>query len=608
MRHAAAWLGWLLLALPGCACDPRPPLDAGADTITCPTIDEELAAAYPSPLDPGELLDSDRRWRPFEGGIGPYALDLLAVRPDGAARVIGGSILFEVRTDGVQTARVELPGRTYFITGTGAGSLGEHEVARVLFQGGTPVSQTQAFQWSRFAVLASGEAEVRDVTSELNIEERFALQRDGTAEDVMTGAVLLHEGSHVWLIRQPRYQDAEYFRTGTVAFVHLIRADGTEPFGPEGMRLRRPVRYEERFENSYEVGADGSLFYLADWAPLAREPGDPPPPAAPDGDRRGPRMVRITPDGTVTISPLLVDTGTITGTESGPNIGGVWSVLDGDGNYLVHFGVQRAGVNSWASVVAKVGPDGTIAWTRMTPEPYTAVLPGPLYSDPPVAYDGEGGVALAMTNGFAPYEIRIGHLDGEGNWLTGEDGMLVESFPPTTDFPDSTLYNLEMDVDGGGGYFVLWAHRGFSDRCLIGATCAMRYDGGGEALWPRHAAAPVDQARPPYDYGTELTIRHDGLGGAWFMTNDGARAALQHLDATGRPLFWYTSRYPPGNWCWRGRLPIVAWPDPDAPPIPYWDGAPYEPRPTVDAGTDAASGDAGLREEDAGVDADLDAG
>jgi hypothetical protein len=233
----------------------------------------------------------------------------------------------------------------------------------------------------------------------------------------------------------------------------------------------------------------------------------------------------------------------------------------------------------------------------MTPEPYTAVLLGPLFSDPPVAYDGEGGIAFAMTNGFAPYEIRIGHLDPGGTWLLGEEGMLVESFPPSERYPDTNLYNLEMDVDGEGGYVVIWAHRGFSDRCTLGHTCAMRYDGGGAALWPRDLS-PVGHPMPELDYGTELNARHDGLGGTWFMNTDGRGGYLQHVDASGRPLFWYTSRYPPGNACWAGRLPIVAWPDPDAPPIPYWDGAPYEPRPTVDAGSDA-----GLREDTGPADA-----
>jgi len=309
---------------------------------------------------------------------------------------------------------------------------------------------------------------------------------------------------------------------------------------------------------------------LANWAPLVDDFSDPiPAPEAPDGPRRGPRAVRVFPDGRVIVSTLLVDTGTVLGNPSGILTAGVWSAMTEDGAYLVHFGVQRAEVRSWASVFARIEPDGTVAWTRMLPEPYTAVFGYDPLWDAAINLDGEGGLVFGFTNGFSPYEIRIGRLDAAGNWSLGEDGLLAVELDATD--PAGRLGNLDVDVDGEGGYFVLWSTL---ERNGLGFT--MRVDADGSWMWPKTIIS-VGQRTGEENQGTQFLARHDHHGGAWFMSNSLADGgSLQHLDGNGRPLFYRVDGV--GSICWRGRLPVVAWPDPDLPPIPYFDGAPYSPR------------------------------
>ena len=551
--------------------------------IICPTREEALATARPNPMSPVELWNPDYGRSPsIEGGL--WYPNRLRVGEGGAALVWGARYLIEVRTDGVQTLRGEVADDEVSDLTTST-AWTSSTLARTRVEDELP-GDPQSLRWSRYTLLETGEVLFEDVIPEMDLEARFDLQPDGPRLDVPYESIALYRDEHLWFIRQLRaYGDP-------VVYVHLVNADGSEPLDPEGLRLRRPLQSGMHFENTLEVAPDdGSLWYLSDWAYMDRPLGQPLPPRAPDEPRRGPRAVRVFPDGRVIVSPLLVDTGTVLGTEAGILTGGVWSAIDDEGAYLVHFGIQHAETRTWGSVFARVLPDATVAWTRILPVPYGCVRNGGLLRDPAIQHDGEGGFVFAFTNTYAPYEIRIGRLDRDGDWTLGEEGMLVRSFPPTSSYPDTSLWNMDIDVDADGNYFLLWIHEGFTADCR---ACAMRFGPDGTSAWPASTTATVSGPRPEEDIGTQFIVRADGMGGAWFSTNiRGDNGAIQHLDATGRPLFWRLSRGLPLS-CYSDILPIVAWPDPDVPPtVDYFDGAPYEPRATpLDAGIDATWMDA----------------
>lgn len=141
---------------------------------------------------------------------------------------------------------------------------------------------------------------------------------------------------------------------------------------------------------------------------------------------------------------------------------------------------------------------------------------------PALLDDGAGG-AFVASNWFMPggdWEIVIQRIDGDGNYLWGDDGVRL-SF----DWRNSSWPSLAPD--GAGGVFVAWQNTDYSHESYL-----QRVDGAGEILWVE-GGIKISDAEPSQTYPQVLP---DGAGGVYLAWTD-SRASqdvyVQRFDADG---------------------------------------------------------------------------
>jgi len=141
---------------------------------------------------------------------------------------------------------------------------------------------------------------------------------------------------------------------------------------------------------------------------------------------------------------------------------------------------------------------------------------------PALLDDGADGAFVAC-NWFMPggdWEIVIQRVDGDGNYLWGDDGIRL-SF----DYRVSTWPSLAPD--GAGGVFVAWENTDYSHESYL-----QRVDGDGNILWIE-GGIKICNAEPSQKYPQ---VHPDGAGGVYVAWTD-SRATedvyVQRFDGDG---------------------------------------------------------------------------
>lgn len=560
MRRLVA-LAWLVAMVVGCH-NPRVPVDAPPD-VNCSWEDGLLAReSEPVAMNLDTLMFVSDVHDVSSGGnynaMTPFGANARLVTFE-ARRTLSASRgrFLELTAVGERTMDVRTDGRAAGTQAWSTGTLGW--VDHPIFVPDTDL-EPERLRWTD---MAAG----LDLVS-LDLEARFPA--DGCVGRVHPGGVQVWNDELLWMVRQLPCVGREY---ADFVRVHLFRRDGTEVAEVEAPR---PADSPFASEFTVEAGIDGSLWYLAHWVPA---------PADVD-QRRGLRALRFGPTGELAaVSPLLAatsDVGVLVGRVA---VYAPWADVTASGAYVVHFATSPIDFRTpLASHVARIEPDGTLAWQWDSPEGIAAVPPGGL-AEPSVTLDGER-VVVAVTSQRTPDHLAVVRIDADGTTRDGPGGRrLVEALDPTR------LETMALDADGEGGFFVGWVPND-------GETFVQHFSGELEPHWPEPIS--IRNIGSNADAGLETTLRSDGLGGVWVMsTRFIGWSYLQHLDVTGRPLFWAFSGYLP---C-QHEPTAFAWPDPDEPPIFYDDGPRYTPDAirTFEVDADAGVLDAGMGTPDGGA-------
>ncbi|HKE49613.1 MAG TPA: hypothetical protein VKB52_16220, partial [Rhodanobacteraceae bacterium] len=197
--------------------------------------------------------------------------------------------------------------------------------------------------------------------------------------------------------------------------------------------------------------------------------------------------------------------------------------IDADGNALLAFGFRDAGA---VQVLAqKVAPDGSLLWGD----------PGVFVSDdspdthaPKIAGTPDGGAVVLWASSAA--STIVSKLDADGNpaW----------PFPKTFTPPSGFFLPCDVHVDADGDAIVSWsAQLSFADRELW----AQKLSGvDGNVLWNPDHVKIFDGTDGAMQLGNFPPFIEDGAGGAvfvWYTVTTQGSVRVQHVDATGTPLF-----------------------------------------------------------------------
>ncbi len=198
--------------------------------------------------------------------------------------------------------------------------------------------------------------------------------------------------------------------------------------------------------------------------------------------------------------------------------------IDADGNALLAFGYNDV-MGTLQVLAQKVSPDGTLLWGD----------PGIFVSNdtgdtavPKITATGDGNVAIAWS--ASDGSIVVQKFDPDGNPLWAGSGI---SLVPSSGF--FFLADLHGDSDGNaivswvpniGSAHELWAQKlaAVDGSNLWGASPVQIFDGTGGAL----------------QFGNFPPFIADGAGGAvfvWYTVASSGSVHVQHIDATGTPLF-----------------------------------------------------------------------
>lgn len=100
-----------------------------------------------------------------------------------------------------------------------------------------------------------------------------------------------------------------------------------------------------------------------------------------------------------------------------------------------------------------------------------------------LCWDGQDGFWLAVTPNGQPFvfHMYLQHIDGQGNLLLGDSGLVVQYIPQGINWP----YVLP---DGEGGCIAVWE----DSRVYPNAIVAQRYDVTGNPVWSEDLVVCTD--------------------------------------------------------------------------------------------------------------------
>jgi hypothetical protein len=194
--------------------------------------------------------------------------------------------------------------------------------------------------------------------------------------------------------------------------------------------------------------------------------------------------------------------------------------VDADGNALLAYGLTVDGTLEVAA--QKVAPDGTPAWADNG-----IVLTDGGADAPDIAALGDGGIAVAWSGSEG--EIVIDKLDGDGNPL----------WTPNVTITGSTLFALGgLAGDADGNVIASWIVLNFSSPHAMFAQKFAAADGAN--LWGDDPVTVEDATAGGLQLGNFPSFIPDGAGGAvfvWYTVGASGEVKVQHIDASGTPLF-----------------------------------------------------------------------
>lgn len=218
---------------------------------------------------------------------------------------------------------------------------------------------------------------------------------------------------------------------------------------------------------------------------------------------------------------------------AGGQQGGIVAIPDGSGGVVAGWGDGRV-VTQVESYAQRINADGSIPpeWTT------DGVLVAPMRNRPYIAPDDAGGFYIGCSTihptYFTDVEYFVERFTLEGRRVSGwpEGGVRVCAAPEYRD-------DLRVAADGRGGLLMAWYDYRDQDSPTASSwiqiyATRMLPDGTIAPGWTLDGTRVSDETLPGFYYGPKLAP--DGAGGAyltWAWDWNGARAQVQHLDASG---------------------------------------------------------------------------
>jgi len=197
--------------------------------------------------------------------------------------------------------------------------------------------------------------------------------------------------------------------------------------------------------------------------------------------------------------------------------------IGADGNALLAFGYND-GSNVLQVLAQKVAPDGTLLWGD----------PGIFISNdtgdtavPKIAATSDGNVVVAWSASDGTIVVQKVDANGDPLWGTGV----------TVTGPNSYgLADLHGDADGNA--IASWVVLDFTSPHAMFAQKFASIDGGN--LWGTDPVTVEDATDGSLQFGNFPPFIADGAGGAvfvWYTVANSGSVHVQHIDATGTPMF-----------------------------------------------------------------------
>jgi len=348
----------------------------------------------------------------------------------------------------------------------------------------------------------------------ISLTERFVGGQFGACNPSLGNLLLLGEQENVGLVRYARCLHASDEGTDVWYRLHVWDTEGREVTPLEGEPAREPIYLSGSFPavDSVASNDDGELFYGTDRAGL--DAGSPP----------ALRVVRRNPDMTLAmVSDPITDPTVHAPSSSGMRPAfGFWGAATADGAYVAHVvaPIDASGVGR--SHFVRVERDGSIGWHHTSIGLAARDVDGLCR----MMVEHEGGIIALVSDASFEADLRLIRITAAGELVHGAEGIDVAG-QVGFDLENRNAW-VAVASDGEGGLFV----------ALVGDGAAPFGRGSHISADGRALFGPVEvgSLQSSTDFVELYQAFAVGLGGMWIVQL-GSLGLVQHVDATGRPLF-----------------------------------------------------------------------
>ncbi len=375
----------------------------------------------------------------------------------------------------------------------------------------------------KIALLPSGEAYISWFSSESG-NYNVRLQR----VDVFGNELWAHNGllvsdhtSMSWLTDYDLKADQEGcaviafqdVRTGnTNIYAYRISPEGEFLWGDDGIALSNNAD----FEPSPKIAITDSGYTIVAWQRI------------PEAGNDVIVLQKISPEG-----DLLWGDGIVLQSESGedytrPNL------IPSRGDCVILFWFKESGV-PWNPIkhlyAQKFDSEGNPVWPEDVPLYLGDDIP--IYVEPDLVEDGEGGAYVGWYCGMSTLDIRVQHVDSEGNLTMAENGVPVSTMSNRNRVAPSLAY-----LPSENSLFVFWVEENYNQSAY--GVYGQRLTPDGSRLWSDTGRSYIDLS--PYGIaGLSAWPDDEGIGMFFAYYDFGnavdSRIVGMRIDPDGIPLW-----------------------------------------------------------------------